>query len=202
MFVPFVFKYGEMNGGKSAKLLMTKHMYESTGKKVLIFKPSADTRDGQFVQSRALSEKVPAKIVTPKMMNWMYNEVKSYKPDVVLVDEAQFFQVHQIDELARIVDLLDVPVIAHGLMADFKTELFPASKRLVEVGATLEKIEAVCSDCANPTTFNMRLFNGKPIFEGEQVQVGGNESYKSVCRSCYLKAKARAMQLDVSNGLS
>lgn len=202
MSVPFVFKYGEMNGGKSAKLLMTKHMYESTGKRVVIFKPSADTRDGQFVQSRALSEKVPAKIVTPKMANWMYNEVKALRPDVVLVDEAQFFQVHQIDELARIVDLLSVPVIAHGLMADFKTELFPASKRLVEVGATLEKIEAVCANCQSPTNFNMRLFNGRPVFEGEQVQVGGNESYKSVCRSCYNLAKARVMQLDPALGMS
>lgn len=187
------FKYGTMNSSKSAQLIMVDYNYKDQGKETLIFKPVLDTRDGAFVKSRALDTKVDAILVEKERDDFMFKKTQELMPNCVLVDEVQFMSSKQVDELARIVDLLNVPVICFGLMTDFQSNLFGGSKRLVELGAILEEIKTVCWDCKARAVHNMRLLDGKPTFNGEQVQVGGNESYKPVCRKCYRKAKNREL---------
>lgn len=183
------FKYGTMNSSKSANLLMTQHNYTEQGKKVLIFKPKLDTRDGHFVKSRALNERQPAIMIEVNELDTMFSTTQIEQPDCVLVDEVQFMTPRQIEELGEIVDILNIPVIAYGLMSDFQSKLFPGSQRLIEIGALLEEIKTICFYCNKRATMNMRLLDGEPTFDGDQVQVGGNDSYKPVCRSCFNTAK-------------
>lgn len=183
------FRYGTMNSGKSAHLLMVHHNYVEQGKNVVIFKPLLDTRDGDFVKSRALNGKVPAILIGIVTVGTMFDYVEKHKPACVLIDEVQFMTEEQVDEMTKIVDLLNVPVITYGLMTDFQTNLFTGSRRLIEVGAKVEEIKTICWDCENKAVYNMRLSDGVPVFSGEQIQVGGNESYKPVCRQCYEQAK-------------
>lgn len=188
------FKFGTMNSSKSAQLIMVDHNYKEQGKETLIFKPLLDTRDGEFVKSRALGTQVEANMVGVHEHNYMFNMTQQLMPNCVLVDEVQFMSSHQIEELARIVDLLHVPVICFGLMTDFQSKLFEGSKRLVELGAILDEIKTVCWNCKARAVHNMRYLDDKPIFTGEQVQVGGNESYKPVCRKCYRKELNKSYQ--------
>lgn len=183
------FYAGTMNSSKTAQLLMVRHNYLEQGKNVLIFKPAKDTRDLGIIKSRALEVEVKAITITDGIKRGMYYLTKAVKPDCVLVDEVQFMPTHQIEELGEIVDLLGIPVIAYGLLTDFQTNLFEGSRRLIEIGARVKEIKTVCWDCNTKAMHNMRLHNGEPIFHGEQVQVGGNESYRPVCRACYNKAK-------------
>lgn len=183
------FKYGTMNSSKSAQLLMVDYNYKDQGKTTLVFKPLLDTRDGAFVKSRALGDKIGAEMVGKHEHNFMFNLTRDKLPDCVLVDEVQFMPEHQIEELARIVDHLQIPVIAFGLMVDFKSKLFPGSKRLVELGANLDEIKTVCWDCKTRAVMNMRFLDERPTFTGDQVEVGGNEMYRPVCRSCFRKAQ-------------
>lgn len=189
----FVFRSGVMNSGKSAHLLLTHHNFISQGKNVLLFKPSTDTRDGAFVVSRAFNQSLPVNVVSDEPLNSMYRMCQELKPDCVLVDEVQFFAEHRIDELAHIADDLGIMVVCYGLRTDFKTNLFTGSKRLIELGASIEELHATCPHCHNYAVYNMRLSDGVPVFDGEQIQTGGNESYRSVCRQCYEKAKTEVI---------
>ena len=188
------FKYGTMNSGKSAHLLMTNHNYAEQHKDTLIFKPSLDTRDGDIIHSRALGEKVAVNMINREFYNYMYEMAEKEQPHCVLVDEVQFMEEHQIEELAKIVDLLGIPVICYGLLTDFQGKLFVGSKKLIELGARLEEIKTVCWHCDVKASFNLRLHDGEPIFFGEQIQVGGNESYRPICRKCYLELKEESVK--------
>lgn len=179
------FLYGTMNSSKSAQLLMKNYNYVSEGKKTVVIKPSIDTRDKGYVKSRVLAEKLKAYEIEPTDELKIYNIVADEKPDVVLVDEVQFMTENQIKELAKIVDEFNITVLCYGLMSDFTGHLFEGSKALIENGAKLEHVKTVCVYCNNNANYNMRINDGIPIFEGEQVKVGGNESYKAVCRKCY-----------------
>lgn len=195
MQVAFYFKSGTMDSGKSIHLMIRHFSFMQKGKVCLVFKPKLDTRDGDCVKSRAMEHTLPAdRIVAEDEEGAMFEMAKRVKPYCVFVDEVQFMPAHQIDELAKIVDVLGIPVMAYGLMTDFQTNFFSGSKRIIEIGANIEILESDCRYCTNPATFNMRLSNGVPVFSGEQVQVGGNESYKPVCRKCYNKAKEKSMQ--------
>ncbi len=188
------FKYGTMNSGKSLELLKIAYNYEEKGATVLAFKPFVDTRDVGFVRSRVGAKALKSVSILDNDFNGMYDMAKELNPDAVLVDEVQFFTADHIDSLVRIVDELGIPVLTFGLMTDFKGVLFPGSRRLVEVGARLDLIKTVCKHCTRAAVYNMRLLNGHPVFDGEQVQVGGNESYQSVCRTCYKDAKSRSVK--------
>lgn len=193
------FKYGTMNSSKSAQLIMVDHNYKEQGKETLIFKPKLDTRDGSYVKSRALNTRVDAIMVEKEDTNFMFNKTQELLPNCVLVDEVQFMPPHQIEELAKIVDLLHVPVICFGLMTDFQSNLFGGSKRLVELGAILEEIKTVCWNCKARAVHNMRYLDNTPTFDGQQVEVGGNEMYKPVCRKCFRKARNKVSQESVES---
>lgn len=188
-----MFRYGCMGSGKSLQLLATAYNFQERGIPYTIFKSEIDTRDGiGVIHSRALGDKECVS-VSPDLN--LYELVKNvfekdealFRPKVkwILVDEAQFLTPEQVDQLALIVDKLGVSVLCFGLRTDFQTHLFPGSRRLFEVADEISEIKSSCS-CDTKTIFNARIDkDGKVVTEGEQVEVGGDDRYISLCRKCY-----------------
>ena len=111
----------------------------------------------------------------------------TYKPQLkwILVDEAQFLTAEQVDQLAALVDKFGISVMCYGLRTDFKTQLFEGSKRLFEIADTIEEIKSSC-ECDNKCIFNARIDKyGKVVVDGEQIEIGGDDRYTSMCRKCY-----------------
>ena len=120
---------------------------------------------------------------------WFTKKSDAWKKlDCVLVDEAQFLTEEQVDLLAEVVDRYDLPVICYGLRTDFTSHLFSGSKRLMEVANYIEEVPTVCW-CGRRAHFNARVSNGKIVRDGEQIMMGGNESYVSVCRRHFLSGE-------------
>jgi thymidine kinase len=189
------YKYGTMNSGKSFEIIKVAHNYEEQGKAVLIFSPSMDTRSGEEeVGSRVgFSRKaLPVREDTD-----LYREVLRHQPPgspkaiyCVLIDEAQFLRKEHILQLTRVVDELDVPVMAFGLKNDFRNELFEGSYYLLAQADKIEEIKTICWYCDRKATMVIRFLDGKPVNEGAQILIGGNDDYKPVCRKCYYAAFA------------
>lgn len=182
-----------MGAGKSLQLLATAHNFQEHGIPFLIFKSEIDTRDGEnTIHSRALGDRECVSISTKanlfEIVGKLIDNAKVlYQPQLkwILVDEAQFLTKEQVNQLAAIVDNLGISVICYGLRTDFRTELFPGSKRLFEVADSLEELKSSCY-CNSKTIFNARVNGeGKVVTEGAQVEVGGDDRYVSLCRKCY-----------------
>ncbi|MGX4583303.1 thymidine kinase [Paenibacillus chitinolyticus] len=186
------FRYGTMNSGKSIEVLRTVHNYEEQGKKVLLFTPSVDDRSGVGIVASRIGMQKSA-IVIQDGVNMKELAAKE-RPNCILIDEAQFLNAGQIEQLAEIADDLNIPVIAYGLRADFMGQLFEGSASLFAIADKIEEIKTVCWYCDKKATMNMRCKDGVPIFHGEQIQIGGNESYIPVCRKCYTDKKREADQ--------
>lgn len=177
------FKYGAMGSSKSAQALITKFNYEELGMKVWLIKPSIDKRDGaEIVKSRiGLCQK--ADIILPEAdITELFKEQKDI--DVIIADECQFLTPEQIDQLRFLVDEHNIPVLCFGLRTDFLTHLFPGSRRLFEVADSLTEIKTVCA-CGHKATVNARITDGKVVTKGDQVFLGGNESYVAMCHKCW-----------------
>lgn len=177
------FRYGTMNSGKSIEVLRVAHNYEEQGKKVLLFTPVVDDRFGVGKITSRIGMNKSAIVVNNQLD--MIRMARDERPNCILVDEAQFLNKEQVGQLIDIVDDLDIPVIAYGLRADFLGQLFEGSNALLAVADTIEEIKTVCWYCDKKAIMNMRCKDGEPIFHGEQIQIGGNESYVPVCRKCY-----------------
>lgn len=182
-----------MNGGKSGILLMQAHQFEERGIPFLCLKSSIDTRDGEDIICSRVGIKRECVSISPT--DNLYTFVDRYivnaalqgldKPLWILVDEVQFLKPEQIDQLAKIVDKLDINVQCYGLRTDFTTHLFEGSKRLMELADDVEEIKVSCS-CGRKAIINARFdANGKLITNGEQILIGGNDLYAAVCRKCY-----------------
>lgn len=176
------FKYGAMNSGKSIDILKVAHNYEEQGKKVVLLTSGVDDRSGRgVIASRiGLSRKVQ-----PVMADTdIYDYVRQMNEKIycVLIDEAQFLKKRHVLQLIKIVDELHIPVMTFGLKNDFKNELFEGSKYLLIYADKIEEMKTICWFCGKKATMNLRIHNGQPVYEGEQVQIGGNESYYPVCR--------------------
>lgn len=104
-----------------------------------------------------------------------------------MIDECQFLTKKHVYELARVVDELEVPVMAFGLKNDFQNELFEGSKYLLLLADKIDEIKTICQFCSKKATMVLRTENGKPVYEGDQIQIGGNETYIPVCRKHYFK---------------
>ena len=179
------FKYGAMGSSKSAQALITKFNYEEKGMTVWLIKPSVDTRDGADIIKSRVGLREHAQIITPSQS--IIREFRKAGPhDVIIADESQFFTPSQIDELRDIVDDDDIPVLCFGLRTDFQTHLFPGSLRLFELADSITEIKTICS-CGKKATVNARISGGRIVTEGEQVLIGGNDTYLAMCHSCWKK---------------
>jgi thymidine kinase len=185
------FRYGTMNSGKSIEVLRVAHNYEEQGKKVLLFTPSIDDRFGVGMVASRIGMQKHAIVVTEELN--MVEMARKENPNCILVDESQFLSKEQVGQLIDIVDECDIPVIAYGLRADFLGQLFPGSSYLLAVADTIEEIKTVCWYCDKKAIMNMRCKDGEPVFHGEQIQLGGNESYIPVCRKCYAAKRKQAL---------
>jgi thymidine kinase len=188
------FRYGTMNSGKSIEVLRVAHNYEEQGKKVLLFTPAVDDRFGVGMVASRIGMQKNAIVVGEGLD--ILDMVHKEQPNCILVDEAQFLSKDQVSRFIEIVDELNIPVIAYGLRADFLGELFEGSSYLLAVADTIEEIKTVCWYCDKKAIMNMRCKDGEPIFHGEQIQIGGNESYVPVCRKCYALKKKQAEASD------
>ena len=185
------FKYGAMGSSKSAQALITKFNYEELGMTVWLIKPSTDTRDGADIVKSRIGLAARAQIITPDQnIADEYRKLDTY--DVIIADEAQFFTPEQIDQLRALVDEDDIPVLCFGLRTDFLTHLFPGSRRLMELSDSLTEIKTVCA-CGRKATVNARIDEaGRVITQGDQVFLGGNDSYVAMCHKCWVdKIKAQ-----------
>lgn len=182
--------YGVMGSSKSLRLLATAHDFDEKSIPILVLKPSADTRDGKnIIKSRAGLERECISVdpdinifdIVNEFINLRKLEGKSTLK-WILVDECQFLTEEQVDQLSDIVDYLDVNVICYGLRTDFKSKLFPASKRLFELADDIEEVKTSC-DCGERASINARFNSeGKIITEGSQILVGGDDLYHAICR--------------------
>lgn len=180
------FRYGTMNSGKSVEILKVAHNYEEQGKRVMIFTSMLDNRYGQGYVASRIGLKREAIIVDESTNIRKAVEMnKEGMPNCVLVDEGQFLRRHHIIQLTEIVDDLGVPVIVYGLKNDFSNRLFEGSEALLLYADKLEEIKTICWFCDRKATMVLRVKDGKPVYEGEQIQIGGNDSYMPVCRKCY-----------------
>ena len=178
------FKYGAMGSSKSAQALITKFNYEELGMTVWLIKPSVDTRDGADIIRSRIGLEAHATIITPEM-SILDEYSRAGKHDVIIADEAQFFTPEQIDQLRTLVDEEDLPVLCFGLRTDFLTHFFPGAQRLMELSDSLTEIKTVCA-CGRKATVNARIDeNGRVITEGDQVFLGGNDSYIAMCHKCW-----------------
>lgn len=183
------FRYGTMGSAKTALLLTTAYNFEERGMAYMCFKPVIDTRDKRNV--------IRSRIGIERECKWIYADTDLYAmirhifeetlsvPSWLLIDEAQFLSAAQVDQLADIVDDYGCNVICYGLRTDFRTNLFEGSRRLFEIADSIDEIKSTCS-CGRKTIVNARVDSkGNIITEGEQVEIGGNDRYMSVCRKCW-----------------
>lgn len=183
------FYHGPMGSSKSARLLMTRFNYIEKGRVVLLLKPSTDTRDGVATIKSRIGLQAEAVVVKPEDDIFSYY-VRNGHADVVIVDEAQFITPEQAEQLRNIASFYDTPVLCFGLRTDFRHKLFTGSKALFELADDIEEIKSICK-CGEKAMINARLDPmGNVITEGEQVELGGNEKYESMCWACYIRKVA------------
>ena len=189
------YKFGAMGSSKTAQALITKFNYEERNMKVLLLKPSVDTRDGVTIVKSRIGLQEDAVIVGSDENIYEIYLSKYSDCNVIIVDECQFLTPEQVDQLADIVIEKDIPVLCFGLSTDFTTHLFPGSKRLFEIAESISEIKSICS-CGAKATVNARIDgNGRIVTEGSQVLIGGNDSYVAMCRKCWLKRRANEDKL-------
>lgn len=182
------FKYGAMGSSKTAQALITKYNYEENDLNVWLIKPSADTRDGVKTLRSRIGLEAQVEVIGPNTDIYQrFQETQLEKCNVIIVDECQFMTSQQIDQLRNIVNDFNIPVMCFGLRTDFQTHLFPGSLRLMEVADTIQEIKTIC-DCGAKATVNARIDgNGYIVTEGDQVFLGGNDSYIAMCHKCYIR---------------
>lgn len=180
------FKYGAMNSGKSIEILKVAHNYEEQNKNVIIFTSAIDNRDEiGYVSSRIglRREAIPIYNHTD-----VYEIVVQSKENVscVLIDEVQFTKKEHILQFTKIVDELNIPVMGFGLKNDFQNELFEGSKYMILYADKIEEMKTICWFCEKKASMALRIDEQKkPVYTGEQIQIGGNDSYYPVCRKCH-----------------
>ena len=181
------FKYGAMGSSKTANALITKFNYEERGMNVWLIKPSIDDRDGVGVVHSRIGLEAKCFVALPETD--LLAEFESCENiDAVIADECQFLTAAQVDQLRRIVDEHDVPVLCFGLRTDFLTHLFEGSRRLFEVADSITEIKTICA-CGKKAIVNARIDGqGNVLTDGGQILIGGNDSYIAMCHSCWKKA--------------
>ena len=185
------FHYSSMNAGKSTALLQANHNYIERGMHPILYTAALDDRDGQGkIRSRIGIEE---KAETFANGDDLYQLVKDMngvrRVDCLLIDEAQFLNKDQVTQLGRLVDEEGIPVLTYGIRTDFLGEAFEGSRYLMAWADEIKEIKTICH-CGKKATMNARVdASGKMEKEGEQIEIGGNERYVSLCRSCFAKGQ-------------
>ena len=183
------FRYGTMGSAKTAMLLTQAYNFEERGMNYLCMKPIIDNREKENV--------IRSRIGIERKCSWIYPEMDLYRflkeqfehslvvKDWILIDESQFLTADQVDQLARVVDDYGVNVVCYGLRTDFQSHLFEGSRRLLELADTIDEIKSTCS-CGRKTIINARIdAQGNIVTDGNQVEIGGDDKYVSLCRRCW-----------------
>lgn len=180
------YRYSTMNAGKSIELIKVAYNYEERGKQVLTLIPSVDYRYGVGVITSRIGIQREALVVNEdtNILELYIRENEKRKIDCVLIDECQFLKKHHVQELVEIVDSCDVPVLAYGLKNDFRNELFEGSYYMLIYADKIEEIKTICW-CGRKATMVARVIDGRVVKQGEQVVIGGNDMYVSLCRKHY-----------------
>ena len=178
------YKQGCMGGGKSLDLIRTAYNYREKGMNVLVFKPKIDTRDG--IEDCIIKSRTGASCNA----EWIYEDTKidflismyleHMEIDAVIIDEVQFLTCEQIMQLSDVVTRFNIPVLAYGLKNNFKGELFESIKTLLAYCDDIQEIKSLCW-CGRKANQNARVIDGVIIKDGEDIQIGGNESYVTLC---------------------
>lgn len=169
------FRYGAMGSSKTANAVMVQYNYQERGRKVLMLKPKLENRDGATIVRSRCGLEAQCRFVEE------LGEISLDGIECVIVDESHFLTAEQVKQLVNIVDERDIPVICYGLRSDFRGELFEGSRELLRWADTIEEIKTICW-CGRKATFNARVQNGRIVREGEQIMMGGNSAYVSLCR--------------------
>lgn len=183
-----IFNYSAMNSGKTMDLLRTAYNYEENGLKVIVMKPSIDTKGGNKIITRVGLDREVDYLIDNEcdVYKLLCDKVDGVK--CIFVDEAQFLSVHHVDQLFKITKLLDVPVICYGLRTNFKSELFLGSMRLLALADELNEFKSLCN-CGNMARFNARRLNGEFLYDGDDILIDGSSEveYVPLCGECYLE---------------
>lgn len=184
------FHWGSMDAGKSTLLLQTQHNYRVKGMECLLLTAKLDTRSGDSTIASRLGLESRAETFAPGENLYEKIMIPAHEANVaaVLCDEAHFLTAAQVRQLARGVDILNVPVLTYGLRTDFRLEAFEGSAALLAIADVIREMRSIC-ECGKAATAVLRLDEtNTPVFSGPQVQVGGSETYKSVCRRHWFEA--------------
>ncbi len=189
------FYYSAMNAGKSTTLLQSSYNYRERGMHTLLLTPRLDDRYGVgCIASRiGLQSEAFAFEASDDLFDYIKGEMQTHQRHYacVLIDEAQFLNKAQVFQLAQVCDELKIPVLAYGIRSDYRGELFEGSQYLHGIADELVEIKTVCH-CGRKATMNMRVDEqGRAIKQGEQVHIGGNESYVATCRYHFLKGQSQ-----------
>lgn len=185
------FYYSAMNAGKTTTLLQSAHNYRERGMRTLILTPRLDHRAGSGVVASRIGLRAEGTAFDrdTDLERLVQDDIRDHgRLHCVLVDEAQFLSAEQVDQLARVADELNVPVLAYGLRTDFQGVLFPGSARLLAIADALVEIKSVCV-CGRKATMNLRVdATGRAVREGAQTEIGGNDRYLALCRKHFCEA--------------
>lgn len=193
------FYYSAMNAGKSTILLQSSYNYRERGMNTLILQPEIDTRFGTGTVASRIGISAEARTfhLNVNLYHLIEHELKNSDLHCVLVDEAQFLTQPQVKQLSDVCDYLNIPVLAYGLRTDFQGNLFEGSQQLLAWADTMVEVKTICH-CGRKATMVLRIgADGQAIREGNQVQIGGNDRYTSVCRQHFKQglSESRSGQL-------
>lgn len=196
------FHYGVMNCGKTSSLLKANNNYKELSLKTVILSPQIDTRSGlNAVSSRigisheSIGVSCIDNIISAFIEKGIHEDILNNKLKCIFIDECQFFTIKQINDLAFISEVHNIPIMFYGLMTDFRGNMFESSKRIIELGAKLEEEKTICK-CGKKATHNVRYINGIPTLDGDTVAIDGQDKveYKTYC----LKCRNRILNIDLS----
>ena len=185
------FFYSTMNAGKSTALLQSAHNYHETGNETILFIPREDAEKNSGLIKSRIGLKAEAVVIDSKIKIFEHvkNETEKKQIDAILIDEAQFLKKHQVLEMCKVCDELDIPVMCYGIRTDFRGELFEGSASLLALADNLIELKTVCNECSRKATMVVRLDeNSNVVTKGSKVQIGGNDVYRVLCRKHFNEA--------------